>query len=45
MKISRTISIDFEDLIKINEIIKNGYYNSLSAFVQTAIKNELNGDV
>jgi hypothetical protein len=41
MKISRTITIDFEDLIEIQKRIKNGEISSLSGFMQKAIQNEL----
>jgi len=41
MKISRTITIDLDDLVKIDFKIKNKEIKSLSEFVQTSIKNEL----
>ena len=41
MKIARNITIDFEDLKKIDHKIKNGDFGGVSEFVQKAIKNEL----
>jgi len=41
MKISRTITIDLEDLVKIDAKIKNEEIQSLSEFVQKAVKNEI----
>ncbi|MEN6574136.1 hypothetical protein [Methanobacterium aggregans] len=41
MKISRTITLDFEDLVKIDDEIKRGEFGSVSEFVQHAVKNEL----
>lgn len=43
MKVSRTISIDLEDLKEIQEKIESGKVSNLSEFVQKAVKNELNG--
>ena len=39
--VSKTISIELEDLGKINEKIKNGEVSSLSEFVKTAVKKHL----
>ena len=39
--VSKTISIELEDLGKINEKIKNGEVSSLSEFIQIAVKNQL----
>jgi hypothetical protein len=41
MKISRTITVDLEDLIRIDQKMKNKEIKSLSEFVQKSIKNEL----
>ncbi len=41
LKIARNITIDFEDLKKIDHKIKNGDFGGVSEFVQKAIKNEL----
>lgn len=42
--VSKTISIELEDLGKIQEKIKNGETPSVSEFVQKAVKNELKGN-
>jgi Arc/MetJ-type ribon-helix-helix transcriptional regulator len=41
MKISRTVTIDLEDLMKINSRIENGEFEGVSDFVQQAIKKHL----
>lgn len=41
MKIARTVTLDFEDLVCIDERIKNGEFEGVSDFVQHAVKNEL----
>lgn len=45
MKISKTISLDFEDLSKINDKIEKGEFENVTEFVQHAIKKELNSDL
>lgn len=44
MKISRSITLDLEDLIRIDGEIKKGKFESVSEFAQKAIKNELERD-
>jgi hypothetical protein len=44
MKVSRTISIDLEDLTEIQKKIKENKIANLSEFIQNAVKNELKGD-
>lgn len=44
MKISRSITLDLEDLIKIDSEIKKGEVGSVSEFAQVAIKHELERD-
>lgn len=44
MKVSRTISIDLEDLSYIQEKIRRGKISNLSEFIQYAVKNELKDD-
>lgn len=44
MKVSRTISIDLEDLTEIQKRINENNVSNLSEFVQNAVKNELKGD-
>lgn len=41
MIVSKTISIEFDDLVEVQDRIKIGEVQSLSEFVQKAIKNEL----
>lgn len=41
MKISRSITLELEDLIKIDNKIKKGEFESVSEFIQQAVKNEL----
>lgn len=41
MKVTRTISLDLEDLTEIQIKINEGKISNLSQFVQSAIKNEL----
>lgn len=42
MFIAKTISLDFDDLRKVREIIWTGESDNLSQFVRMAIRNELN---
>jgi len=44
MKVSRTISIDLEDLTEIQKRLDENKISNLSEFVQKAIKKELKGD-
>ena len=44
MKVSRTISIDLQDLTEIQKRIDEFKISNLSEFVQKAVKNELKGD-
>ncbi len=39
--VSRTVSIELEDLAQIQEKIKNNELSNISEFVRKAIKNEL----
>ena len=39
--VSRTVSIELDDLAKIQEKIKKGDLANISEFVQRAVKNEL----
>ena len=41
MKVSRTISIDLEDLTEIQKKIDESKISNLSEFIQFAVKNEL----
>lgn len=41
MMVSKTVSIELEDLTKIQDRLRMGEANSFSEFVQKAIKNEL----
>lgn len=41
MKVSRTFSIDIEDLTEIQTRIDDGKISNLNEFVQNAVKNEL----
>ena len=43
MKVSRTISIDLEDLTEIQKKIDESKISNLSEFIQNAVKNELKG--
>lgn len=42
--VSRTITIDLEDMIRIEEKIMEGKFKSVSHFVQNAVKKELEGE-
>jgi hypothetical protein len=42
MFVAKTVSLDFDDLKKVREIIWIGESDNLSQFVRIAIKNELN---
>ena len=44
LRVSKTVSIDLEDLSKIQELIKKGKTANLSEFVQNAIKKQLEED-
>ena len=44
MKVSRTISIDLEDLTEIQKKINKNKISNLSEFIQNAVKNELKDD-
>jgi len=44
VKISRTITLELEDVVKINDKIKNQEIQSLSEFIQRIVKNELMDD-
>ena len=41
--VAKCVSMDLNDLNRIQEKIENGESSSLSEFVRTAIKNELEG--
>lgn len=41
MRVTKSVSVDANDLIKIGNVIKNGNYLNVSDFVQKAVKNEL----
>jgi Arc/MetJ-type ribon-helix-helix transcriptional regulator len=41
MKIAKTVTLDFEDLAKIDAKVKNGEFEGVSDFVQRAVKNQL----
>ncbi len=41
MYVAKTVSLDFDDLKKVREIIWIGESDNLSQFVRIAIKNEL----
>lgn len=41
MRIARTVTLDLEDLVNIDDKIKNGEIQTVSEFVQQAVKNEL----
>ncbi len=41
MIVSKTVSLELEDLYKIQERLKDGNNTTFSEFVQNAIKNEL----
>lgn len=43
MKVSKTISIDLEDLTEIQKKIDEDKISNLSEFIQFAVKNELKG--
>jgi len=40
--VSKSVSLELEDLSKIHYMIENGQVSTFSAFVQSSIKNELN---
>lgn len=44
MKIARTVTLDLEDLVSIDKKVKIGEFESVSEFVQKAVKKELKGD-
>jgi Arc/MetJ-type ribon-helix-helix transcriptional regulator len=44
LKIARTVTLDLEDLVIIDEKIKNGEFESVSEFIQKAIKTKLEGN-
>jgi hypothetical protein len=44
MKVSRTISIDLEDLTEIQKKIKECKISNLSEFIQYVVKKELKGE-
>lgn len=44
MIVSKTISLELEDLAKIEEKIKKGEESSVSEFVQKSIKKQLKSD-
>lgn len=41
MMVSKTVSLELEDLSKIDEELKRGEKSTFSEFIQKAIKNEL----
>jgi Arc/MetJ-type ribon-helix-helix transcriptional regulator len=41
MIVSKNISIDVEDLLKIEDLVKCGEERNFSAFIQRAVKKEL----
>lgn len=41
MMVSKTVTIDVKDLVRIDEKVENGEASTISEFVQKAIKNEL----
>jgi Arc/MetJ-type ribon-helix-helix transcriptional regulator len=43
LKIAKTITLDLEDLVQIDKKIENGEFETVSEFVQIAIKKELGG--
>lgn len=43
LKVSRTISIEFDDLARIKKLISEGKASNLSEFIQKAVKHELKG--
>ncbi|MBW4256577.1 ribbon-helix-helix domain-containing protein [Methanobacterium sp. YSL] len=43
MMVAKSVSMDLEDLNKIEKRIKNGESHSVSEFVRNAIKKELEG--
>jgi Arc/MetJ-type ribon-helix-helix transcriptional regulator len=42
--VAKSVSLDLEDLMQIEEMIRNGESKNLSQFVRTAIKKELKGE-
>ncbi|HOI71411.1 MAG TPA: hypothetical protein PLC38_03900 [Methanobacterium sp.] len=44
MMVSKTVSIDFEDLKKIESKIKENKTRNLSEYIQMAVKNKLKED-
>ncbi|BDZ67933.1 ribbon-helix-helix domain-containing protein [Methanobacterium ferruginis] len=44
MKIAKTVTLDLEVLVEIDDKVKNGEFESVSEFVQKAVKNELEGN-
>jgi len=45
MMLSKTVSLELEDLSKIQKRIEDGEFTTFSEFVQYAIKNELNKEM
>lgn len=43
--LSKTVSLELEDLSKIQKRIEDGEFTTFSEFVQYAIKNELNKEM
>lgn len=41
MKIAKTVTLELDDLVKIDRKVKTGEFGSISEFVQLAVKNEL----
>lgn len=41
MRVAKTITIEMDDLVKIEYKVKKGEINSISEFFQKAIRNEL----
>ena len=44
MYVSKTITLEAEDVVKIQKSVENGKAATFSEFVQNAIKNELRSD-
>lgn len=42
MLVSKTISIDIEDLIMVQNLVYKNDYSNVSQFVQQAVKNQIN---
>lgn len=41
LRVSKTVSLDAEDIVKIQKSIEKGYAENLSDFIQRAVKNYL----